>query len=346
MPALSTMTLNRTLLHRQLLLERHHLGIPAALDRIGGLQTQYAPSGYIGLWSRIQNLSRPQLTRALETGRVLQGTLMRVTIHMVSASDYPLLTEGVRESRRQWWLKAAHRGLDGHDYPAIARILRQALQSGPKPRKDLVTLLESHGYPREIWEGAGLWIDMIRVPPSGTWERRRADLYGLAPTAPSGIDETVGLAHLARRYMAGFGPSTLAEISGWAGVAVNTMRPVIETMGLRSFRDESDRLLLDLPRKIIVDPEVRPPVRFLPVWDATLLVHARHTGVLPEEYRSEIFTTANPFSLNTILVDGSVRGIWRLDGHEVRVEPYAPIPRTWKREVETEAAALAAFLTG
>jgi DNA glycosylase AlkZ-like len=344
---LSTKTLNRTLLHRQLLLARHRLGIPATLNRIGGLQTQYSPSGYIGLWSRVEGFSRPQLTRALETGRVLQGTMMRVTIHMVSATDYPLLTEGVRESRRQWWLRAAHtRGLDGYDYPALAGILRLALEAGPKPRKELVAILEDQGYPGAVWEGAGLWIDMIRVPPSGTWERRRADLYGLAPTAPTGIDETTGLAHLARRYLAGFGPSTVSEMSGWAGVPVNKMRSAIDTMGLRTLRDDTDRVLLDLPRKTIVDPTVRPPVRLLPVWDATLLVHARHTGVLPEEYRSEIFTTSNPFSLNTVLVDGSVRGIWKLEGDRVLVEPFAPIPRTWKREVEAEAGAMAGFLTG
>ena len=80
--------LNRALLARQLLLERATSPIPKGIERIGGLQTQYAPSAYIGLWSRVDGFDRDQLTRALERRAVIQGTLMRVTIHMVSARDY------------------------------------------------------------------------------------------------------------------------------------------------------------------------------------------------------------------------------------------------------------------
>ena len=85
---LSERELNRALLARQLLLERATSPIPRAIERIGGLQTQYAPSAYIGLWSRVDGLERDHLTRALERRAVIQGTLMRVTIHMVSARDY------------------------------------------------------------------------------------------------------------------------------------------------------------------------------------------------------------------------------------------------------------------
>ena len=58
--------LNRALLARQLLLERASSPIPKAIERIGGLQTQYAPSAYIGLWSRVDGFGRDDLTRALE----------------------------------------------------------------------------------------------------------------------------------------------------------------------------------------------------------------------------------------------------------------------------------------
>jgi winged helix DNA-binding protein len=95
-PTLAERQLNRALLGRQLLLERVDLSLPRALERVGGLQTQYAPTGYIGLWSRVAGFERNQLTKALERGSVVQGTLMRATIHMVSRRDYPLLAAGVR----------------------------------------------------------------------------------------------------------------------------------------------------------------------------------------------------------------------------------------------------------
>ena len=101
--------LNRALLARQLLLERATSPIPRAIERIGGLQTQYAPSAYIGLWSRVDGFERDHLTRALERRTVIQGTRMRMTIHIVSARDYWPMTEAIRRARRGWWLAATRR---------------------------------------------------------------------------------------------------------------------------------------------------------------------------------------------------------------------------------------------
>ena len=85
---LSQRELNRALLARQMLLERERISIPKALERMGTLQAQYAPSMYIGLWTRLDGFEREDLTRALENRQVAQGTLMRATIHLVSGSDY------------------------------------------------------------------------------------------------------------------------------------------------------------------------------------------------------------------------------------------------------------------
>jgi hypothetical protein len=341
---LDARTLNRALLSRQLLLERQRLSISRAVERVGGLQTQYAPSAYIGLWSRLHRFARSQLTHALEQGRVIQGTLMRGTIHIVSARDYPLLTEGIRIARRDTWLRVAKdRALDDAGHHAVAAVLREALEAGPRPRKELIEILETHGFRKEIWEGAGLWIDMIRVPPSGTWERRRADLYGLAPA--SSVTESAGLEHLVRRYLGGFGPAATGEIADWGGVPLTTLIPVIERMGLRRFRDSRGSELVDLPRQPIPDGDTPAPARFLPTWDATLLVHARRTQILPEEYRSAIFNTKNPRSVTTFLVDGVVAGAWRLEGGSIRLEPFAPLPRVARRALEEEASRLAVFLS-
>src|SRR3954449_1032639 len=98
--------LNRALLARQLLLERGRSSIPKALERIGGIQAQYAPSMYVGLWSRLEGFERDQLTRALERRSVVQGTLMRTTIHLVSTGDYWPFIVGIRRRRREQWLRA------------------------------------------------------------------------------------------------------------------------------------------------------------------------------------------------------------------------------------------------
>jgi hypothetical protein len=97
--------LNRALLARQMLLERVKAPIPRVLERMGGLQAQYAPSMYLGLWSRMEGLERDAVTRGLKRKTIVQGSLMRTTIHLVSRRDYWPFAVGVRRSLREWWLR-------------------------------------------------------------------------------------------------------------------------------------------------------------------------------------------------------------------------------------------------
>jgi hypothetical protein len=345
---LSTRELNRALLARQLLLERSSLPLPDALEQVAGLQAQYAPSPYVGLWSRLRDFRRDDLTRALEDRRAVQATLLRVTIHVVSAADYPPFTEAVRASRREWWARATRRELEGVDMEAAAALVRERLKAGPARQAELAGLLAERGYPKAVWTGVGLWVDMVRVPPSGTWERRRADLYGLAEDwlGPWSVGQAEALEHLVRRYLAGFGPASLADLGSWAGLPLSPLRPVLEQVGVRRFRDEEGTELFDLPGAPLPEEGTPAPPRFLSTWDANLLVHARRTQVLPERHRPRIFHVRAPHSFPTFLVDGAVAGTWRHERGEVRLEPFEPLDPATLREVEDEAERLARFHQG
>ena len=124
---------------------------------------------------------------------------------------------------------------------------------------------------------------------------------------------------------------------------VGALAGALERMQLRSFRDEDGRELLDLPRAPLPPEETPAPVRFLPTWDATLLVHARRTGILAEDHRKRIFHVRNPQSERTFLVDGKVAGAWRHKGGRVTFEPFHRLPSGARAELEAEAERLAAF---
>lgn len=344
---LSERELNRAMLARQLLLEPEDLSVTAALERVGGLQTQYSPSGYVGLWSRLRRFRRESLTEALETRAVIQATVMRATIHMVSAADYRLMAEATRPARASWWLRTARRELDGIDMDAVAASVRAILADGPLRAAEVQARLAALGFPRIAWVGAAQWVDMVRVPPSGTWRRRSADLYALADNwldgATAAADAETGMELLVRRYLGGFGPAPLPAIANWAGVPGATLRPAIERLDLRRFRDERGAELFDVRDGSLPEAATPAPIRFLPTWDATLLAHARRTGVLPEDRRALIFSTRTPHSVPTFLVDGIVAGTWRYEGGRVTLSPFEALPARVMHDLESEAERLAAF---
>jgi DNA glycosylase AlkZ-like len=333
--------LNRALLGRQLLLERAALAPPRVLERMGGLQAQYAPSMYIGLWSRVAGFERDALTRALERRSVVQGTLLRSTIHLVSARDWWPLTLAVERARREWWLKVGREGLTARDMSAAARKLRARLAGGTVLRRAEIEALVG----KRAAAGVGVWLPMVRVPPSGTWEHRRADLYAAAEDwlGPPEVTRDAAVDHLVRRYLGGFGPARLAEIAGWAGIPAPEIAPALDRLRLRRFRAQDGDELVDLPRAPLPDPETPAPVRLLPTWDAILLAHARRANILPERHRQRVFNTKMPQSAPTFLVDGSVAGTWRHADGRVTFEPFERLDRATTRALREEGERMAAF---
>ncbi|MCE3555299.1 winged helix DNA-binding domain-containing protein [Pseudonocardia sp. RS11V-5] len=337
--------LNRALLARQLLLERARTAPVRAVERVGGLQTQYAPSGYVGLWSRLRDFRPEDLTAALSRRRIVQAWVMRCTIHMVSAADLAPLTEAVREPRRRWWLRVQKQAA-GLDMPAVAAAVRGYLAGGPRKQAEIVARLAEDGFPKIAFQGVQLWLDLVRVPPAGTWESPRAHVYGLAEdwVPASGADRARAEELLVERYLRGFGPASAQDVARYAGWTVTEVRAVLARLDTRRFRDPAGGELVDLPRWPLPAADTPAPVRFLSNWDAVLLLgHATRAGILPPEHREKVFAPRMPQSTPTFLVDGRVAGTWRFTGGRVVPAPFAELPAAVAREVAEEAERLTEF---
>jgi hypothetical protein len=336
--------LNRAVLARQGLLEPLDATIPRALAAIGAIQAQYAPSMYVGLWSRLGGaLERDALTQALEGRTAVQATLMRITIHLVAKRDFWPSALATRAARRAGWIRSMRGGTDDAQMQELAARVREHLTAAGEPisRKELDALV---GKPHAI--GVGQWIDLVRVPPAGTWERRRADLFAAAEDwvgPPPDLSAADAQAQLLLSYLKGFGPASRADIASYTGLAPRDLAPIVEGLRLRRFASEGGDELLDVARAPLPDPDTPAPVRYLPTWDATLLVHARRARILPEEHRAKIFHVRNPHSTPTFLVDGAVAGTWKHDGGRIDLAPFGRLDAATRRELRVEADRLAEF---
>ena len=178
---------------------------------------------------------------------------MRSTIHVVSAGEFWRYAMGVRQARRAWALRMPGPRGDETGHIEAATQMREALADGPRTVKELGEL--GAGFVGNL----GLWVDLVRVPPSGTWERRRADRLALAEdwVGPVDASEDEGLEHLVRAYLRGFGPAAWRDIASWAGISVSEAKRGGEGLTLARYRDEDGRELIDLEDAPLPDPTRR-----------------------------------------------------------------------------------------
>ncbi len=328
--------LNRATLARQLLLKRAGLPVPRALERVAGLQAQLGSAPYVGLWSRLEGFRRESLERALLSGKAARGVLMRGTVHVVSARDYGLFSAALDVAPPGWVTPEALRDAD-RVTPAL-----RTFTAEPRTRTEVLDWLErQHGVESGgatgVWYALRLRARIVHAPESSLWSSPIHNPRFVALEHDDTDGETAR-AELVRRYLAAFGPATRAEIAGWSGMKVRDFAHLLDRLTV--LRDDRGRELLDLPRAPRPAGDSPAPVRFLPKFDNVLLDRAR---VLPEEYR-KLIVRKNADVQPTFTVDGYVAGVWRVEKGRVVSEPFAPLPREAKRELEEERSRLEAWL--
>jgi hypothetical protein len=348
---LTERALNRALLARQMLLARTPVGLAAAVERLGGLQTQAPNPPYVGLWSRIDGFERAALERALAQRRVVRMALMRSTLHLVTARDAlawrPLLAavgaRGLQASRGKL--------LQGLDLAQVASRAAALLGEGPLTSSQLGQALVEHWPDRDaeaLAQVARVHLPLVQLPPAGRWnEFRSAPLGVLTDWLRRPLDDTPTLDALMRRYLAAFGPAGAKDAQVWSGLSglgtvFDRLRP-----RLKVFRDAAGRELFDLPRA----PRPAPtpaPIRFLPEWDNLLLSHADRGRVMAAVHKPQIFSN-NGIIRATVLLDGFVHATWTVGSTAttavLRVRPLGDgFSRAQHRELADEGQRLLAFI--
>lgn len=334
---ISQRALNRATLARQLLLRRHAMSPTQVIEHLVGLQAQAPFPPYFGLWSRMAVFQPKELAELLVDRQVVRITLMRGTVHLVSARDclairpliQPMLTRALTTRR-----------VKGIDHDAVLAAGRALLTERPLSVKAMTPLLAESfpdAAPGDLPMILRWLLPMVQVPPRAVWGKAGdAVLTPVEAWLGRDLDPEPAIEHLLRRYLAAFGPATVADMQAWSGLT-----------GLRAAAAGLDLVdlgggLLDLPDAPRPDEDTPAPVRLVAPFDNLLLSHADRTRVISDEHRKRVITI-NGQVHGTVLVDGYVRGIWKRDKTEVTVSPFGPLTAAQREEIEAEAVALLAF---
>ncbi|MGH3072688.1 MAG: winged helix DNA-binding domain-containing protein [Gaiellaceae bacterium] len=346
MKPLTLRELNRATLARQLLLERERLPVPEAVGRLCALQAQRPRAPYVALAARLTGFEREDLSRALHERSVVRATLMRETLHLVTASDYP--HDAVAMAPYFSTLRAQHLP-DGVTMERVVELARHATAALEEPLegtalRPLLAQVEAEMVDDRVWRRVRTNARILHVPgdePHAFGPRNRF----VAAAAWLGVheaEEADGLTRLVRRYLAAFGPSSRADIAAFTGLAVATLAPALAALEpeLDRLTDERGRELYDLQGAPRPDGDMPAPLRLLGEWDNVLLAHADRTRMFDDETRRRVIRK-NGDVLPTILVDGVVAGTWwwrrTKDVATLEATPFATLTKEQRTELEQEA---------
>ena len=375
MTVLSTRALNRAMLDRQLLLRRSSLTATEAIAHLVGMQAQAPFPPYTGLWTRLDGFQPDDLARLILDRSVVRIALMRSTVHLVTAADCLALRPVLQPMLEQVIQTAYAKQLQGLDLTAIAKLGRHLVEEQPRTTTELSRLLVEHWPDRDRSALANVVraaVPLVQLPPRAVWGRSGASTVTTAQAwlgQPLAADRAPDA--MVQRYLRAFGPASVADVQKWSGLT--RLREVVERLrpGLRVFRDVNGVELFDLPDPGpgrpdppdasppdasppdasppdtgLPDPDTPAPVRFLPEFDNILLSYADGSRVAAAEHRPALFTV-NGIIRSTVLVDGFVRGIWKITKAKrtatLEIAPFRRLAARDRSVVEAEGSRLLAF---
>jgi hypothetical protein len=339
-----------------MLLRRSEMPAFEAIEHLVGMQAQEPNDPYVGLWTRLVDFRPDELAVLLSERSAVRASLMRATIHLVTARDCLRLRPVVQSVLERDVYPNATYGKDrlvGLDILALLEAGRELLDEKPRTNAELRALLGVRWPDRDpaalAYAVRGL-LPVVHVPPRGIWGRSGPIALS---TVEAWLGETVGPdrgpEEMVLRYLRSFGPAAVPDIRTWS--RLTGLREVVEGLRprLRTFRDERGRELFDVPDAPLPDPETPASPRFLPHFDNALLSHADRARIISDEHRKRI-STGGMGSVGTVLVDGFVVGSWKAQRACKRttlvVELFQTLRNEHREAVTEEGHRLAGFMAG
>ena len=350
--------LNRATLARQLLLERETLTTAEAVRRLVALQAQEPASPYLALWNRLAGFDPGDFDAVLADRAVVKGTLMRITLHAVHAADYRTFREAMEPSVRASRLGDARftsSGLTAADADAIVHdLLGYAGQ--PLTSAELAAWAQDQlgiALAPTAWRMLRQYAPLLHAPGGGPWTFTSTGRAYVAPAAdawPVLADREAAAAALPlliQRYLAAFGPASVADMAQFAMVQRSRATAAVQALG-----DALDRIdgpgrtvLYDVPGAPRPAGDTPAPPRLLGMWDSVLLAYHDRSRLIPPEVRGHVIRV-NGDVLPVLLVDGYVAGVWRIAGGQVEATAFGPLPEQAWDALAAEASALLTLIAG
>jgi hypothetical protein len=340
-------------------LRRHHLLDPSAKDLLTicrdvcGVQAQILSAAQLQLWARNHAITPEAVSDALlKTRSLVKTSLMRQTLHLVPADEFPLYIAAHKNTLVQRVLTRMEKfKVTREEAEGMSAMILDVLNAGPASRITIAAALRP-----KVSKRMRAWMDeswsVVRLPIAegnicyGPGEGNQATFIRTGHWLPAfrPVDEQTAQKELFRKYLRAYGPATLDDFAHWSGIfrtELRALRPLLNA----ELQEYDDLLVLREDVQALQSGEVEPQsVHLLPYFDVYLLAHRLKEHFLKAQFYKRVFRDQAWIS-PVVLINGQIAGVWsyKLSRREivVEVELFSKIPRNVRTQIANRAEELA-----
>ncbi len=340
-------------------LRRHHLLDQTAKDLVTicrdvcGVQAQIMSAAQLQLWARNHAITPAMVNDALwKTRSLVKTSLMRQTLHLVPADEFPLYIAAHKNARAKAVLSIMARcKITRDEADALSALILEELKAGPAPRAAITAAVRP-----KVSKRLRAWMDkvwsIVRLPVIeglvcyGPGEGNQATFIRTEhwlPAQPK-IDAVEAQKELFRKYLRAYGPATLHDFAHWSLISmaeVRALRPLLDS----EIAEHNGLLLLREDMKSLHSASLEMnSVHLLPYFDVYLLAHRFKEHFLKPQFYKRVYRNQGWIS-PVVLINGEIAGIWAYKlsqkAVEIEIELFARVrPRT-RMQIKDRAKELA-----
>jgi hypothetical protein len=340
-------------------LRRHHLLDQSAKDLVTicrdlcGVQAQIMSAAQLQLWARNHAITPAMVNDALwKTRSLVKTSLMRQTLHLVPADEFPLYIAAHKNARAKAVLSIMARcKITRDEADALSALILEQLKAGPAPRAAITAAVRP-----KVSKRLRAWMDkvwsIVRLPVIeglvcyGPGEGNQATFIRTEHWLPaqSKVDAVQAQKELFRKYLRAYGPATLHDFAHWSLISmaeVRALRPLMDS----EIAEHNGLLLLREDMKVLQAASFsHGSVHLLPYFDVYLLAHRFKEHFLKLQFYKRVYRNQGWIS-PVVLINGEIAGVWiyklSRKSLDIEVELFARAGTGIRRQIKDRAEELA-----
>jgi len=344
------------------LLRKQHLSSESKIQNIlqvtkdiWGLHATNAGTPYLSLFNRISNFKKELLDIELQEKRLVKVRCVRKTVHIIPKENVAIAFSATKDAiqiNSEKYYK--YMGVTESEYEAASKLIFELLGNKGMNTNEIKRELSTEINLSPIINFMCDLGILVRGLSKAGWKSNAHTYFRMDKYLPdvnlSQYSQEESRKILVLQYLSSFGPSTIADISWWAGLPKTEVKKIVDNLSGTEHVDISglgEHIVTekDLNQLKNIKENINPQINLLPGLDPYIMGYKGRERYLDKEYFNYIFDRSGS-ATTSIIENGKIIGVWDF---EERPNPVIKIfmfeeDENISKEIENKAREIGNFI--